>query len=80
MGAYSVAEAKAQLSEILRQVEAGEKVTITRRGRPVATIVPAADESKKAINWAAIEALRSTLPRSRASAVRLVRGMRDAGF
>lgn len=34
----SVAEAKAKLSEILRRVEAGERVTITRRGKPVATV------------------------------------------
>ena len=31
----SVAEAKAKLSEIIRRVEAGEDVTITRRGKPV---------------------------------------------
>lgn len=34
----SVAEAKAKLSELLKQVEAGEKVTITRRGKPVAVL------------------------------------------
>lgn len=80
MGAYSVAEAKAHLSEILKQVETGRKVTITKRGRPIAMIVPAQKEARKGINWAAIEALRQTLPRSRASAARLVREMRDAGF
>lgn len=80
MGAYSVAEAKAHLSEILKQVETGRKVTITKRGRPIATIVPIQKEARKTINWAAIEALRQTLPRSRASAARLVREMRDAGF
>ncbi len=36
---YSSFEAKAHLSDILRQVEAGEQVTITRRGKPVAVIV-----------------------------------------
>ena len=34
----SVTEARANLSELLRRVEAGEEVTITRRGRPVATL------------------------------------------
>ncbi len=38
----SVAEAKAKLSEILKQVEAGENVTITRRGKPVAVLSPSA--------------------------------------
>lgn len=32
MGAYSVAEAKAQLSALLQAVELGEEVTTTRRG------------------------------------------------
>ena len=34
-------EAKTKLSEILRQVEAGERFTITVRGRAVAEVVPA---------------------------------------
>ena len=34
----SVTAAKAKLSELLRRVEAGEEVTITRCGRPVATL------------------------------------------
>lgn len=33
-------EAKTHLSELLADVEAGETVTITRRGRPVAQLVP----------------------------------------
>lgn len=36
----SVAEAKAHLSELLDAVEQGEHVQITRRGRPVADMVP----------------------------------------
>jgi prevent-host-death family protein len=33
-------EAKTHLSELLAAVEAGETVTITRRGKPVAQLVP----------------------------------------
>lgn len=33
-------EAKSTLSELLRRVAAGEEVTITRSGEPVAMIVP----------------------------------------
>lgn len=80
MGAYSVAEAKAHLSEILKEVEAGKKVTITKRGRPIATIVPPQKPSGKVINWEAIEAFHKTLPRSKTSAAQLVGEMRDAGF
>ena len=36
----SVANAKNQLSELLRSVEAGEPVVITRNGKPVAQLVP----------------------------------------
>ncbi len=34
-------EAKARLAELLRAVEHGESVAITRHGRPVAHLVPA---------------------------------------
>jgi prevent-host-death family protein len=36
----SVAEAKNQLSQLIRAVEGGEPVVITRNGRPVAQLVP----------------------------------------
>jgi prevent-host-death family protein len=37
----SVAEAKDRLPELIRAVEAGEKIVITRHGRPVAQLAPA---------------------------------------
>lgn len=40
MHAMSVAEAKAHLSELLSQVESGDEIVITRRGRPIARLVP----------------------------------------
>ncbi len=79
MGAYSIAEAKAQLSEILKKVEAGEEVTITRRGQPIASIRPVKPRPT-AIDWAEIARLRKALPKSRLSAAKLIREMRDAGF
>ena len=39
MQTLSVAGAKARLSALLTQVEAGEEVVITRRGVPIARIV-----------------------------------------
>jgi prevent-host-death family protein len=36
----SVSEAKAQLSRLLRAVEAGEEIIIARRGAPVARLIP----------------------------------------
>jgi len=40
MRSVTVASAKARLSAVLAQVEAGEEIIITRRGRAVARIVP----------------------------------------
>src|SRR5579864_648234 len=39
---YSLAEAKAHFAECVRQTEDGEPVLITRYGKPVAALVPAA--------------------------------------
>lgn len=39
MESYSVADAKARLSELIDRAEAGETVSITRRGKPVARLV-----------------------------------------
>lgn len=38
-------EAKTHLSRLLDRVAAGERLTITRRGRPVAMLVPVQDEA-----------------------------------
>jgi prevent-host-death family protein len=42
VGAY---EAKTHLPNLLARVEAGEEVTITRHGRPIARLVPATEPS-----------------------------------
>jgi prevent-host-death family protein len=44
----SIAEAKNRLPELIRAVESGEKVIITRHGRPVAQISPAPPERRQA--------------------------------
>jgi prevent-host-death family protein len=36
----NVYEAKTQLSKLLQQVEAGDKIVIARHGKPVARLVP----------------------------------------
>jgi prevent-host-death family protein len=41
VGSY---EAKTHLPALIRRVEAGEKITITRHGRPVARLVPVTDD------------------------------------
>ena len=54
LGAY---EAKTHLSRLLDQVEAGESFAITKHGRPVALLVPAAGGSQLSVSKA-IAALR----------------------
>ena len=44
MQSYNIAEAKAHLSEILEQVAHGEEILLTRRGRPIARIIPTAGD------------------------------------
>ncbi len=45
LGAY---EAKTHLPLLLDRVEGGETITITRQGKPVARLVPAAGDAAKA--------------------------------
>ena len=52
-------EAKTKLSELLDNVEAGETVTITRHGKPVARLVPASvGEDERARRRALIEEIK----------------------
>lgn len=41
----SVAEAKAKFSELVKRVEAGEEITVTRHGKVVARVVPPVKEA-----------------------------------
>lgn len=38
MNTVSIADAKNRLSELVKRAEAGEQITLTRRGRPVARL------------------------------------------
>ncbi len=61
IGAY---EAKTRLAELLDRVERGESLTITRKGKPVARLVPARDSPTRedvARALADIAALREEL-------------------
>lgn len=53
MKVATVANAKSHLSSLLADVEAGEEIVITRRGRPIARLVP---EPGTACNWDELEA------------------------
>lgn len=49
VGAY---EAKTHLPELLRRVEKGERITITKHGHPVAELIPASDERRRRVSEA----------------------------
>jgi len=51
-------DAKAKLSELLREVRNGQRYTITVRGEPVADLVPFGSASRGS-SQAAIDAMRS---------------------
>lgn len=78
MGAFSIAEAKAQLSAIVQMVENGEAVTITKRGIAVVKIVPVnAVPVKPKIDLEELRAFRATLTPMNEPAVDMIRRMRD---
>jgi prevent-host-death family protein len=78
MGAFSVAEAKAQLSAIIEMVEAGETVTITKRGKPVVKMVPAnALPIKPRMDLEELRKLRALTPMMKTNSVEIIRQMRD---
>lgn len=69
MSTMSVSEARAALPELLDRVLAGEEVTITRHGRPVAVVVrPDTLRARRADRaMADVERLRHVLDRARAT-------------
>lgn len=72
----NLADAKARLSELVARAATGEPVRITRRGRLVARIVPAA-ATRAPIDVDALARLTTDAPTQSESAGDLVRRMRD---
>jgi prevent-host-death family protein len=75
VGSY---DAKTRLPELLRRVEAGETVTITRRGKPIARIVPA-DADRRAEIRQAIEDIKALRSRQEDVTVEEILSARDEG-
>lgn len=79
MESYSIADAKARLSEIIERVETGETVEITKRGKLVATL-NAANRQRQPVDVGRLELLAARLPIQRQSATDLIREMRDGKY
>lgn len=71
-------EAKTHLSALLDAVAAGETVLITKRGRPVARLVPPDSPDRQAAEEAA-QSLRALRARIGCATVTDILSMRDAG-
>ena len=78
MKTVSVAEAKAHLPKLL---QAGEKLVITRRGKPVAEVAPVRDDARRkwleGLDWLAER--RAARKPAIQDAASLIREMRDEG-
>ena len=70
-------DAKTHLSALLERVRQGERITITRRGVPVALLVPPGDELRSGVAAAAAE-LASIRDRT-AAGPESIRDLRDEG-
>jgi len=73
MVTVSLTRAKAQLSDLLDKVEAGEQVIITRRGRPVACLSATA---RPKLPLRPLKKFRAQMPRWRRSSATLLRKLR----
>jgi prevent-host-death family protein len=72
----SIADAKAHLSELVKQAASGDTVWITRRGKPVAQLI-AIETPRKPVDLKMLQALtRGTKPQTE-SAGDFMRRMRD---
>jgi prevent-host-death family protein len=75
MHTFTLAEAKAQLSRLISMVEAGEDVTITKRGQAVVRLVRSSPALQQLPSLAE---LRARLPDQAESAGEFIRGLRDS--
>jgi prevent-host-death family protein len=76
MRTISLAEAKAKLSELVESAAAGETVEITKRGKPVARLMPV-EKKLKPIDIEALRKIADSMPYQEESAGDFMRRLRD---
>jgi prevent-host-death family protein len=76
MAPINLAQAKAHLSELVREAQNGEEIIIMRRVEPVAKLVPITRPNQR---LRSPSEFRATLPRARTFSAGLVRKLRDEG-
>ena len=73
IGSY---EAKTKLPEILRRVEAGEAFTITKRGRPIANLLPSRSTRRMQTESAITNMMNA---KKRKMPYRLIKELKESG-
>jgi antitoxin (DNA-binding transcriptional repressor) of toxin-antitoxin stability system len=76
MSQINLAEAKARLSELVDRAEAGERIVITKRGKPVLEMVKPRSAPQR-IDLKALRKLTAGLPRQKQGAAQALRELRD---
>lgn len=78
MDIVGIAKARRHLSQLLKRVSTGETITITRRGAPVATLVPIVSVRPKMSHQEIVKSMRELRRRVRPDTMS-VREMVTAG-
>jgi prevent-host-death family protein len=52
MREYGIYEAKTKLADLIKQVQQGEHITITNRGKPVADLIPTTNRAAQQVEEA----------------------------
>jgi prevent-host-death family protein len=73
MSQLTVAGFRTRLAEVLRSVERGQQVVVTRSGRPIVKLLPV-DDVERQLHAAGLHAPRDPRPVPRVRPVRLGRG------
>lgn len=78
MEAFSVAEAKASLSAIIKMVEAGETISVTKRGKPVVKMIPTnALPTKPKMDLEKLRKLPALTPMMKTNSVEIIHQTHD---
>ena len=76
MSNVRLAETKAHLSALVDRVEAGDEISITRRGKLVARLVPA-ERPREPVVWEGLRKHVASMPVQNESGGDFIRRMRD---
>ena len=76
MDSYNLAEAKANLSELVDRAAAGEAIEISKRGRPMVRMIPVT-KPRRRVDVDALRTLTDSIPDRGTSAADFIREMRD---